>query len=237
MGDSFKATDLDFVILCGGLGTRLRTVVNDRPKPMAEVNGRPFLDILMEHAASFGFRRFILCTGYMSEKIKDYYTKQNSSLEIVVSEEKEPLGTAGAIKNAESLIRSNPFIVANGDSFCALNLKDFLAFYQNKKALFSIALTKVEKGNEYGAVEIDEKQKVIVFKEKAILAVDSLVNAGVYIFDKMIFKEITNGQKVSLEYGVFPHLADKDFYGYITRSGFLDIGTPERYALAQQGLI
>jgi len=103
-----KLREVDVVILCGGMGSRLRAVVSDRPKPMARINQRPFLDILIQFFSGFGFRRFILCAGYMSQVIRDHYTRRAGPCRFVISEEHTPLGTGGTIRNAEKLIQSDP---------------------------------------------------------------------------------------------------------------------------------
>lgn len=226
--------DIDVAILCGGLGKRLRSVVSDRPKPMAEVNGSPFLDILIDYVASYGFKRFILCTGYQGRLVKQYYQNRGGELTIVISEEKEPLGTGGAIKNAESFIQSEIFLVLNGDSFCELSINDFLNFHASKGAVVSIAVTPIERPLDSGVVRLDEDQKIISFEEKAPVNRTALVNAGVYLFDRTILKYMPSGKKFSLEHDFFPRILDKKIYGYITNERLFDIGTPERLELARQ---
>lgn len=231
---------IDVAILCGGLGKRLRSVVSDRPKPMAEVNGSPFLDILIDYVASYGFKRFILCTGYQGSLVRQYYQGKDAGAThrvaptIVISEEKEPLGTGGAIKNAESLIQSEIFLVLNGDSFCGLSINDFLNFHTSKGAVVSIALTPIERPLDSGVVRLDEDQKIISFEEKTPTNRTALVNAGVYLFDRTILEYMPSGKKFSLEYDFFPRILDKKIYGYITNVEMLDIGTPERLELARQ---
>lgn len=226
--------NIDVVILCGGLGTRLKGVVNDRPKPMAEINGLPFLDILIDYVANCGFTRFILCVGYKGDFIKKYYEDKENGLTFFVSQEDKPLGTAGAIKNAEPFIKSDIFLVLNGDSFCPININDFLTFHINKKALLSIALTHTEHSSDYGIIRINDNQKILSFTEKTRVNNISLINAGVYFFDKTILKEIKTGQKVSLEYDLFPAILNKDIYGYVTNEKLIDIGTPERLEMAKE---
>jgi NDP-sugar pyrophosphorylase family protein len=226
--------DIDVAVLCGGLGTRLQGVIDDRPKSMAEINGRPFLDILVDYIARYGFTRFILCTGFKGDLIKRHYETKRSGLVFLISEEKMPLGTAGAIKNAESFIGSNIFLVLNGDSLCEIDLKDFLNFHIGKSALSSIALTSLKSPKDYGAVELDGDHKVIRFSEKVLVKSNGLVNAGIYFFDRKIFKEIPSGEKRSLEHDIFPGILDKGIYGYVTEKKLLDIGTPERLEIAKE---
>lgn len=227
---------IDVVILCGGKGERLQCVVKDRPKPMADVAGRPFLDILIEHLKGCGFRRFILCAGYKGEIIKDYYSKKPGPFEIITILEDDPLGTGGAIKNAEPTVKSNPFLVANGDSFCAIDYRDLVKFYYEKKAVYAIAVVKIEGNQDGGLVSLDSQDRVTAFDEKTESRGAGYVNAGVYLLDKKVFNEIKSGEKVSLECDVFPKLTRERFYGYSLDGGLTDIGTPDRYRKAQESL-
>lgn len=259
-----KIQDIDVVVLCGGLGMRLQSVIGDPPKPMVEINGRPFLDILIDYVAKYGFTRFILCTGYKGDFIRRYYEKNNSGLTrstalnphpsgrggrrrsgstlskqqtsgrgvegliFLISEEGKPLGTAGAIKNAEPFIESDIFLVVNGDSLCEIDLKDFLSFHIGKRAFISIALTTIKSPGDFGVVKLNRDQKIIAFSEKTLVEGDGLVNAGMYFFDGKILEEIPSDKKLSLEYDFFPGILDKEIYGYVTDKELLDIGTPER---------
>ncbi len=230
-----KPENLDVVILCGGAGKRLKSVIKDRPKPMAEVAGRPFLDILIDYAAAFGFKRFILCTGHMGDVIKEYYQKRRGlSVQVVVSQEREPLGTAGAVKNAQGLIKSSPFLVMNGDSLCKLDLLKFIRFHEEKDASFSMVLAGSGGGKDYGRVDIDDSGRIISFNEKTEARQNDLINAGIYLLDSGIFSVIPSGERSSLERDIFPKITGEGFYGCITEEGLIDIGTPDRYLAAQQ---
>ncbi|MFH0772486.1 MAG: sugar phosphate nucleotidyltransferase [Candidatus Omnitrophota bacterium] len=226
----------DILVLCGGEGRRLKSVVSDRPKPMADIKGRPFLDILIGHIARQGFSRFILCAGYKSEIISRYYNDRSDSLDILISEEDKPLGTAGAIKNAQPLIRSGSFLVMNGDSFCALNLSEFIRFHNDKGADFSVVLTKSDSESDCGVVSLDKSGKITGFNEKIQADKDGFLNAGIYLFNKEIFSFIEVEKKQSLECNIFPKLIGAKFYGYVSNKGFTDIGTPDRYAKARKSL-
>ena len=219
--------DIDAVILCGGFGKRLRQVGSDRPKSLAEINGVAFLDILIQHVANFGFKRFILCLGYMGEAIKAHYHKRASSLEITFSREKVLLGTGGAIKNAQSLIQSNPFLVLNGDSFCKLDLLDFYKFHLKKKAVLSVALSKPGDDQNSGVVILDRRERIVRFNEKVKPVKGSRRSAGIYLMDREIFRRMGARRSFSLEYDLFPSLAGKDCYGYFCKNDFIDIGTPQ----------
>ena len=228
--------NIDVVLLCGGLGKRIQSVVNDRPKPMAEIKGRPFLDILIDYAATFGFRRFILCIGYMGNFIKRHYQGKRGSLEIIFSEEKELLGTAGAIKNAESLIGSSPFLVMNGDSFCPVDLHEFINFHITKQSELSLTLATIEGVSNYGMAELDESNRIVTFVEKG-KEKNGFISGGVYLFNHSILSLIPSAAVYSLEYNLFPALTNRRCYGYVTKKGFIDIGTPEGYENAKQSLL
>ncbi len=225
---------MDVVILCGGQGTRLKKVISDRPKPMAEINHRPFLDILIDYIAKQGFKRFILCTGYRGDVIRKYYEKINVQKTFIFSEEKVSLGTGGAIKNAEILIQSSVFLAMNGDSFCKLNMHNFLAFHASKKAFACIALTK-KRSADCGAVQINDDYRLISFQEKRQAEKEGLVSAGFYLFNREMLSLIPAHRSYSLEYELFPALVHtKDVYGFPANQELIDIGTPERYEFAQK---
>lgn len=223
---------LDVVILCGGLGTRLREVVSDRPKPMAPIADRPFLEILITQFSRAGFRRFILCTGHLSESVRSHFADRRLGLDLTISEETVPLGTAGAIKNAERLISSSPFLVANGDSYCDVDLDAFCRFHRLHRALLSMVLARSKNTRDYGRIEVDRTNRIITFSEKSPGQRPGLVNAGIYLFEKSILQQIPADRKTSLEHEIFPELVSERCFGYVGLSPVLDIGTPERYRRA-----
>lgn len=230
-----RMRETDAVILCGGQGTRLREVVSDRPKPMAEIAGRPFLDILIGHVSSYGYRRFIMCTGYMSEVIRDHYAGYGEGYDMDFSEEDEPLGTGGALKNAEGLIKSSPFLAMNGDSFCPADLAGFYEFHLRKKALASVVVFEAEDAADYGVLSMDDQHRITGFSEKSATG-KAYINAGVYLFQRDMLSRIPAGRKHSLEYDLFPELAGGELYGYVTKETVMDIGTPTRYEWAKREL-
>ena len=224
---------MDAVILCGGEGKRLQTVIKDKPKPMAEINGRPFLDILLYYASSYGYERFILCAGYMAEVIKGYYCNKSFPFELVISEERVPLGTGGAVRNSKRLIGTADFLVMNGDSFCPLDLSEFFAFHKKSNALVSMAVREVDDSVDFGSVILDKNKEIIKFDEKKSGS-KALINTGIYLFKKEILSLMPDKTPYSLELDLFPSLIGKGIYGFVTRRPFIDIGTPERFKLAQK---
>ena len=223
----------DVLILVGGQGSRLRRIVGDKPKPMADVGGRPFLDILIKYILGYGFGRIILCTGYKASFIKEHYRKPIDGIELLFSEEKKPLGTGGAIKNAKALIQSDPFLVMNGDSFCAADLGGLVDFHKKMNALLSIVLTSSDTVKDYGSVTFDSSYRITSFCEKVSGSSKSSVNAGIYLMNTDIFSYMPRRKRFSLEYDLFPGIANNRCYGFVTEMQLTDIGTPERYEIAK----
>ena len=203
---------IDTLILCGGKGTRLKSIVNDKPKILAEINGIPFIEYLLNYLDKEGVTRTILCTGNMHTKIEDWVnTKYNGKIQISLSNEKIPLGTAGAIKNAEKMINSNLFIVINGDSLIDLRLDKFINFHQKKNAIVSIATSSVGEREASGTVIIDSNDCIVDFIEKSDIKKtnQSFINAGIYIFTKNILSFMSIQKKLSIEYEFFPWILKK----------------------------
>ena len=151
--------NIDVVILCGGLGTRLREEIGESQKAMALVDDRPFLDIILDHLKKQGFQRVILCTGYQSSHVEDHYRNQDVGLSIEFSNEAEPLGTGGALKQVQQMIQSDIFFVLNGDSFCPIDYQALLSFYLLKEALASIAVNTVSEASDFGTIGFDDNKK------------------------------------------------------------------------------
>ena len=224
---------IDVMILCGGFGKRLQTIVKDIPKPMAKIKRRPFLDILIDFIASYGFKRFTLCTGYKADVIERYYKQKTNKLIIEFSREEKPLGTGGAIKNAENYIKSSPFLIVNGDSFCRINLKEFVDFHFKKEALISIAVTNKDVCDDYGTINIDDSHRIIEFNEKIKGYKNRLINAGFYLLQREAFSLMPEKNNFSIERDFFPQIIKKNLYAFETQESVIDIGTPERYKKAK----
>jgi D-glycero-alpha-D-manno-heptose-7-phosphate kinase len=216
------------IILAGGLGTRLKEVVSDRPKPMALIAGKPFLDHQIHSLREQNVKEIILAVHYMSEKIKSYFGSGNRfGVDITYSEEETPLGTAGAIKKAEKYI-DNTFLVLNGDSYSKIDLEKFLNFHKSEKSDATLSLKNCENASHYGTVIINDN-KITNFLEKKE-SLKGLINTGIYLFEPTIFDYISSGKKISLEEEIFPLLARKgNLNGYIQGGYFIDIGRPETY--------
>jgi D-glycero-alpha-D-manno-heptose 1-phosphate guanylyltransferase len=224
-------------VLCGGLGTRLRPVLSDRPKSMALVAGIPFLQLLLEGLRSQGMDEVILGTGYMAEQIEGFFRKgENLGLSVRYSREQEPLGTGGALKLAEPLL-SDPVVVVNGDSYVEWSLAATVELFTQKDAGIVIVLQAVPEVSRYGSVTIEPDGRVIEFIEKGTRTGAGLINAGVYLLRKEIVSALPVGEAVSLERDVFPRLLDGKVYGLVSDGLFIDIGIPTDLRRAQTLLV
>lgn len=221
------------VVLVGGKGTRLRSVVSDRPKPMAEVRGRPFLDWLVRSLKFQGIQRVILATGYKGEMVEAYFGNGSSfGLEIVYSQESRPAGTGGAIRLASSKINGDRMVVLNGDSLCPIDLDKMNRFHQGQGAGSTLWLVEMNDCSRYGTVVVGESGKITAFQEKSPKRKKGLINAGVYLFERRIVEMIPPSESISLENEVFPQLVNRDLFGVVGTGPFIDIGTPDSYAQA-----
>jgi NDP-sugar pyrophosphorylase family protein len=233
-----KLQDIDVFVLCGGLGTRLRSTIGQTQKVMATVGREPFLNIILRALESQGFRRVILCVGYKAQSLQTYYQKNSLGLDIHFSVEKTPLGTGGALKNAKRFLKSPCVFVLNGDSYCPIDFKKVLAAQIRCKALATIVVSKAKDRRDYGIIILDSKNRVSAFLEKSqdVAFKKAFVNAGVYCFDRSVWKFMPSSKKFSLEKDLFPVLVKNKIYALPGTQKFIDIGTPERYQAAQKRL-
>src|SRR5437867_8426562 len=202
-------------VLCGGHGTRLRSVLVDRPKSMALISGTPFLQLLLDRLRAQGVDDVILGTGYMAEKIESYFGSGNKlAMRIRYSREHEPLGTGGALKLAEPLI-SDPVLVLNGDSYVEWSLNPMLELFRAKDADIVVVLQAVADVTRYGSVALDHDGRITQFLEKGVRGGPGLINAGVYLLRKQIIRDLQTGGPISLERDVFPRLLDRGVYGLV----------------------
>jgi phosphoheptose isomerase len=225
--------DLTVMILAGGLGTRLRSVLPDRQKVVAEVRGRPFVAYLLDQLNAFGFRHVVLCTGYQGFQVKEAFGDTYKNIRLDYSLEQEPLGTGGAVLNALPTALSDILLVMNGDSFCDVNLSALLKFHQLKSASASIVLAHIDGVERYGQVRLDEQQRVLDFVEKGQVTGDGWISAGIYLIKRSMLAVFSNNRRVSLEKEIFPSWIGKGLYAYPVEAAFLDIGIPEDYQRAE----
>ncbi|MEA3274488.1 MAG: nucleotidyltransferase family protein [Pseudomonadota bacterium] len=224
---------LTAVILAGGLGTRLRSVVRDRPKVLAEIGGRPFLQYLLDQMLSWRVSHLVLCTGYLGEQIEERFGPSYHGLRIQYSREERPLGTGGALRLAAGLIQSDAVLVLNGDSYCDANVAEFLGAHRSSGAEAALLLTQRADTRRFGTVQVDPQGRILSFEEKKADAGPGLVNAGLYLIETDLLHRIPGDGAVSLEREVFPEWIGGRFFGHETSADFLDIGTPESYAVAE----
>jgi D-glycero-alpha-D-manno-heptose 1-phosphate guanylyltransferase len=177
----------------------------------------------------------VMCSGYLAEQIEEEFGNgQNWGVSIQYSRETSALGTAGAVKLAESLLPPvSDFLVMNGDSFLELDLHQFFRFHRAHDALISIAVRKVENTTRYGTVQVNADNRITGFAEKAASQTPGLVNAGVYLFKRAVLTGIPQGPG-SLEKDIFPRLLADGMYAFEQQGMFIDIGTPEDYQRAQE---
>lgn len=227
---------MDALILAGGLGTRLRSVVADRAKPVAEVGDRPFVLWMMKHLARTGrISRFVLCTGHLSATVQIRLGGALDGIPVVYSEEDRPLGTGGALRQALRTYGSRGNVVAlNGDSYLGLNLSAMLARFDSRQTDFMLALARVPSTARYGRVELSGG-RIIQFREKGVDGA-GWINAGVYLLSPAGCRQLRDAPEVcSLEGDVLPSaMAGGRLRGYRSRARFIDIGVPADYALAQR---
>jgi len=230
----YSLDDVKTLLLVGGLGTRLRSVVPSTPKPLASVGERPFLELLVGQLSNQGIRHLVMCTGYLAGEIeREFGDGRRWNVAIEYSRELQPMGTAGAVKLAGSYLSEVPeFLVMNGDSFMELDLQRLIYFHRGSGGLASMAVFHTRNDNRYGTVQMDKNGRVTAFAEKTSSDVPAFVNAGVYVFDRKIFSHIPDGP-CSLERDVFPKILDHGLFASEQQGVFIDIGTPEDYSRAQ----
>lgn len=219
------------LILAGGLGTRLKSIVNDRPKPMILINNIPFLEILINRLKNQDICHIIIAVGYKCKSIIDYFKDgSNFGVSIKYSIENTLLGTGGAIKNAMSLIECSQLLVLNGDTFFDLDYNEMSRFHNNNSSCLTIALKETEDLQRYGSVKLDGDNRVIDFCEKNNGLLSSYINGGSYIFNKNLIDDIEGNKKISLEKDILPKIINCSFtYGFVSTNYFRDIGVPEDY--------
>jgi len=228
--------DIKAIMLVGGLGTRLRPVVSSKPKVLASIGERSFLELLVCHLRSQGIRQFVMCTGYLSDQIESKFGDGTSwNISIQYSKEKGPLGTAGALKLAQRYVENDAeVLVLNGDSFLEIDVKDLMEFHRaHSHAMATISMVRVEDAGRYGTVQVDSHGRIQAFMEKTGNNAPGLINAGVYVFNHVIWDFIPEGPS-SLEREVFPCVVNQGLYARQQYGMFIDIGTPSDYARAQE---
>lgn len=232
------AAEEDAIILCGGAGTRLRSISDGAPKSLMAVSGRPFLELLLSQLQRHGFQRVILATGYRGNEIQCRLGTSFGSMELAYSGERVPLGTGGALRNAAGQVRTANCLVMNGDSYTDADLAHFAAAHVSSQADASLIVVPADERSDAGFIATDAAGHVVEFLEKDGHGAGRYVNAGIYALRSPMLFEIPSGVPVSLERELFPAWIQAGFIirAFFHRGKCVDIGTPERYQSAQSRL-
>ena len=224
---------VEAAILAGGFGTRLRSVIADRPKSMADVASKPFLEWLVLQLRAKGIKRIVLCTGYLHEVVEGYFQDGRKwGLQIDYSHEEEALGTGGALRLALAEIRDSTVLVLNGDSYCRFTMDALAGTHFGHSAAATMYLVKMDDCRRFGAVELNGDNSVRTFVEKPAEQRGCCINAGVYLIERKAIESIPENRKISLEREVFTSMIGRGLFGMVGGGPFIDIGTPESYASA-----
>jgi len=224
----------EVIILAGGLGTRLRKVVPNVPKPMVNINGKPFLEYLLLFLKKQGIEKVILSVGYKYEIIKNYFGNFFEGMELKYSIEKELLGTGGAIKKSLSFVEEDMVFILNGDTLFKINFESLYSFHTKKQSYLTVALKYMKNFSRYGCVEIDKDNKIVSFKEKGFYK-EGLINGGIYLLNKEFYLFLAPMEKFSFEKEILEKFYKTyNFYGFPTNGYFIDIGVPNDYERAKR---
>lgn len=220
------------IVLAGGRGTRLQSVVSDVPKPMADVGGRPFLTYILDYLITQGITRTILSVGYKHEYIETQLGSTYRTLSLVYAVETTPLGTGGAISNSLKLATTNHVWVVNGDTYLPASFQKLAYVHQRMKSAFSLFLREVDSDGRYGGVQVDKAGVVTQFTAKGETG-RMLVNAGTYLVERLFFLEWARDlEQFSLE-DLFFASPPVPLVGVSVDNYFIDIGIPDDYKRAQ----
>ena len=229
------------LILVGGEATRLRPLTCNIPKSMVPVLNTPFLDHFIHYLAKHGVNNIVLALGHLSKPIEEYFGDGSRfGVKLTYAIETQPMGTAGAVKNAERFLESS-FLVINGDIFTDLDLTAMLDFHEGRRAKATIALTPVEDPTAYGLIETASGGRITRFLEKPSWdqVTTNMINAGTYVINKEILKRIPAGVNYSFERQLFPQLleAGEQLFAFPSNAYWMDIGTPEKYLKLHRDLM
>ena len=224
---------IDALVLCGGRGTRLKSVNSNSPKILFDVKNRPFIEYFLKYLEYQGLKRIILCTGYKHQLIKEWIEfSYQGNLEIIFSQELIPLGTGGAIRNAKKEVQGNYIFVINGDTLTNLSYGAFLNDFFEKQCFGSIAVAAVENSIDYGSIITNSTGEILSFNEKIKGINQGLASIGVYLFKAALLDEIPKNKVRSFEKDIIPAIfenGEKPIYSFQYDGSFYDIGTPTRY--------
>ena len=228
--------------MCGGIGTRLRPLTFERPKPAISLLNKPSIAHLVEHLSDMGFNNIVLTLGYLGEKIEECLGDGSSfGVTIQYVHEKEKLGTAGGVKNAEKYLSDSPFLVVGGDHVLDLNLREFYQFHRKHDGIISVGLLPIDDPMEYGIAEINVNNRIKRFIEKPAPGqiFTNLASTGIYVCDPEIFDLIPEDGQYDFAKDLFPALLrdDMPMYGWLARGSWMDLGCPKEYRAASKWML
>ncbi len=222
---------MEAVILAGGMGTRLREIISDVPKPMAPVNGKPFLYYVLKWLSSFKVEKLVLSTGYKSESIIGYFGKSFLNIPVEYAVEDKPLGTGGGLLAAARHTTGDNILAVNGDTYFPIDLSRLCSAHTKKNSLFTVALKKMKDFSRYGAVDING-DNIIMFNEKKFCR-EGLINGGIYMLNRKVLSMEKFPGAFSLEKDLLEKMAGSSgLKSMVFDDPFLDIGIPEDYEKA-----
>ena len=226
------------VFLAGGFGTRLQSVVKDVPKPMADINGKPFLHYLINYYAKQGINHIVLSVGYLYETVQNYFDSKYGEVKISYAIEDTPLGTGGAINKSLELTTTDNVFVANGDTMFMVDLQQISGFHIEHKAEMTLVVREVEDVSRYGSVKLDDENRIVGFSEKNMDSGKGFINGGVYLINKSFFNRFDFPEKFSIEKDFFEkEYKTAAFFGKPCNNYFIDIGIPEDYVRSQKEFV
>lgn len=224
---------MEAIVLAGGFGTRLQSVVKDVPKPMADINGKPFLEYILDMLLKKGITHVVLSVGYKADKIKNYFKNKYKDMDISYSIEETALGTGGAIKQSLGMCKETDIFVLNGDTYFDVNLNKLFEQYKKLNCDVILSLKVMYNSDRYGSVLLYNDNYIKSFTEKIYME-KSLINGGVYIINKNIFDNCALDDKFSFESDFLEkNVNSLKFGSFISEGYFIDIGIPEDYEKAK----
>ena len=224
---------MEAIVLAGGKGTRLQSVVSDVPKPMAPVNDKPFLYYQLQYLKNQGIKRIVLSVGYKKELIIDTFGYDFQGVELDYAIEQTPLGTGGGIQLALKHCKNQEVFIVNGDTLFNIDLSLLKLAKKQKSAQVMMALKHMLNFDRFGVVDIDTEHRIIAFREKEFCA-EGVFNGGIYLMEKNLLEESIFKAPFSLEQDCFQkYITTLKIYGEVFEDYFIDIGIPQDYAKAQ----
>jgi D-glycero-alpha-D-manno-heptose 1-phosphate guanylyltransferase len=223
---------MEAIILAGGMGTRLREVIADIPKPMAPVNNKPFLFYIFNWIKDYQVEKAILSVGKGAEKVMDYLHDSFNNIPVEYAIEEKSLGTGGAVRFALQKAKGEDILILNGDTYFPIDLNKFFLFHTENKNLFSVALKPMKNFSRYGSVEVFNNN-ILRFNEKKFCS-DGLINGGIYLVNKDFIESRQLPEVFSLEHDILEKEAGSHKLKCMTFDDtFIDIGIPEDYRRAE----